>query len=253
MRRIEYVTRLLCTGLSFAFFGIGGLLLSLTAFPLMNLFVRDRARRAHYAQWLVQKAFRLHVLFMTAFGVIRVEVRGGDALASDTGTLVVANHPTLIDVVLLMSVMRRTQCIVKAQLWRNPFMRGVIAAAGYIRNDDQPEKLIDDCAAVLAEGNNLVVFPEGSRTVPGAPVKFQRGAANIALKARAPIRPVTISCEPPTLKKGQKWYEIPATRAVFTIAVGSLIEIDSFIEDANQSKAARRLNSRLSEVLVGGK
>ena len=121
------------------------------------------------------------------------------------------------------------------------------------RVNSLPEKLIDDCAAVLAKGNNLVVFPEGSRTVPGTAVKFQRGAANIALKARAPIRPVTISCEPPTLMKGQKWYEIPASRAVFTIMVGSLIEIDSFMEDANQAKAARHLNARLSEVLIGGK
>lgn len=250
--RVEYIWRLFSTGVAFASFGIGGLLLSLTAFPLINLLVRDRARRAAYAQWLIHKSFRLHVLYMTNFGVIGTEFIGAEKLAGDRGTLIVSNHPSLLDVVLLMSAMKRAQCIVKAAIWDNPFMRGTVTAAGYIRNDGDAEKLIEECAAELQAGNNLIVFPEGSRTVPGIPLKLQRGVANIAIRARAPIRVITIRCIPASLMKGQKWYQIPAVKSQFTITVHGLIEIDNFIGDSSPSIAARRLNTYLGELLMGG-
>jgi 1-acyl-sn-glycerol-3-phosphate acyltransferase len=252
MHRLEYVWRFFWTGIAFAAFGIGGLLLSLTAFPLINLLVRDRERRAAFAQWLVHKSFRLHVLYMTAFGVIGAEFVGVEKLAGDRGTLIVSNHPSLLDVVLLMSAMKRAQCIVKAEIWDNPFMRGVVMAAGYIRNDGDAEKLMEDCADELQAGNNLIIFPEGSRTVPGVPMKLQRGVANIAIRAKVPIRVVTINCVPASLMKGQKWYEIPAVRSQFTITVHGLIEIDNFIGDSSPSIAARRLNVYLGELLTGG-
>ncbi len=252
MQRLEYISRLLFTGLGFALFGIGGLLLSLTAFPLINLVVRNRERRARYAQWLVHKAFRLHVLYMTLLGVVAVDIVGAEKLETDRGTLIVSNHPSLIDVVLLISAMRRAQCIVKAQIWRNPFMRGVVTATGYIKNSDETEKLLEDCATVLQAGNNLIIFPEGSRTVPGQAMKLHRGVANIAIRARAPIRIVNIECVPPSLMKGQKWYEIPKVRSHFIVTVRGLIEIDSFIDDAERPIAARRLNAYLGELLMGG-
>lgn len=251
MQRLDFAWRLFGTGLSFAAFGIGGLVISLVFFPLFNLFVRDREKRMAYAQGLVHGAFRLHRNFMIFMGVIEWETHNAEALSSDEGVLVVANHPTLLDVVLLMSIMKRSQCIVKAGVARNPFMRGVVAATGYIRNDDDPEKLVADCVTALEQGNNLIVFPEGSRTVPGAAVKLQRGVANIAIRARVPIRLVTINCEPPTLMKGQKWYEIPARRMHFTIRVHGLVESESYIGESAPSIAARRLNGYLAEWLMG--
>ena len=251
MQRLDYLWRLFGTALSFAAFGIGGLVLSLIVFPLINLFIRDRRKRAVHAQRLVHGAFRLHRNFMIVMGVMEWETHNAEALANDEGVLVVANHRTLLDVVLLMSLMNRSQCIVKASLARNPFMRGAVAATGYILNDEDPEKLVTDCVDALAQGNNLIVFPEGSRTVPGAPVKLQRGVANIAIRGKAPIRLVSIKCEPPTLMKGQKWYEIPPRRMHFTIRVQGLVETEPYMSESVPSIAARRLNGDLAEWLVG--
>lgn len=251
MVRLEQFYRLIFTGLSFIFFGLGGLLLTLTAFPLINIFIRDKDRRANAAQWLVHQAFRSHILFMTFFKVISVEIIGAEKLASDRGTLIISNHPSLIDVVLLTSLMRQTQCIIKADIWRNPFMRGVVTAAGYIKNDDHPEKLLADCAAVLRDGHNLIIFPEGSRSVPGRAMKLHRGVANIAIMAAAPIRLIRIDCVPPSLMKGQKWWQIPQVRSHFTVTVGGLIEITNFIKDAERPIAARRLTEHLGNLLTG--
>ncbi len=193
------------------------------------------------AQGIVHWSFRLFVGTMTSLGVIAVEVEGKAVLRADRGRLIIANHPSLIDVVLLVSLLRRTQCVVKHQNWRNPFMRGVLVATGYIRNDDDPEQLIEACAQVLRAGENLLIFPEGSRSVPGQPRVLQRGFANIALAAQAPIRLVTIRCVPPTLTKGAKWYEIPPTRSLFTVAVHELIDVRALVGEEPPSIAVRRL------------
>tara|TARA_R110002124_G_scaffold2850_23_gene18764 strand:- start:1425 stop:2201 length:777 start_codon:yes stop_codon:yes gene_type:complete len=252
MQRIEQAWRLVWTGMAFVLFGVGGLILTLTVFPLINLLIADREKRAVVAQRLVHWAFRLHVFYMTSFGVIGVKMIGTEKLATDRGVLIVSNHPSLLDVVLLIASLQRAQCIVKYQIWENPFMRGVVSAANYIRNDDDPEKLMADCAAELARGRNIVIFPEGSRTVPGVPMKLQRGVANIAIRAGAPIRLITIDCAPPSLMKGQKWYQIPTVKSQFTITVHGLIDISRFMGDSNPSVAARHLNAYLVEQLNGG-
>lgn len=250
MRRLEYVWRLFGTGLSFALFGLGGLTLSVTAFPVINLVVRAPGRRAELAQRMVHRTFRVYIRLMIGMGVINFDVTGAEKLAGDRGTLIVSNHPTLLDVVLLMTLMERSQCIVKSAIWRNPFMRPVVSATNYIRNDDDAEQLIEDCAAALRDRNNIIIFPEGSRTVPGVPMRLQRGVANVALRAQAPIRLVTIRCEPSTLRKGQKWYDIPAKRAHFYIAVHDLIDPAQVVGDAPSAAiAARRLTAFLGDLL----
>jgi hypothetical protein len=174
--RIDHIWRLAGTGFSFAAFGLGALALSIFVFPLLNLAIGDRARRMRIAQGIVHWSFRLFVGTMTTLGVIAVEVHGKAVLQADRGRLIIANHPSLIDVVLLVSLLRQTQCVVKHQNWRNPFMRGVLAATGYIRNDDDPEQLIAACADVLRAGENP------RRRVP-------RGGARCGALAGAGARP----------------------------------------------------------------
>jgi 1-acyl-sn-glycerol-3-phosphate acyltransferase len=141
----------------------------------------------------------------------------------------------------------RAQCVVKHQIWNNPFMRGVVKATNYIRNDDDPEKLIADCSRLLSEGNNLIIFPEGSRTVPGRPRHLQRGFVNIAVRSRSPVRLVTITCAPPMLRKGEKWYEIPSRRPQYTICAHELIDPRDFLGDDPPSVAVRRLTAHIGD------
>ena len=100
--------------------------------------------------------------------------------------------------------MPQADCVVKAQAWRNPALRGIVSVAGYIPNLDG-EEAIRACAERLAAGRWLVVFPEGSRSPVRGLGRFHRGAAHMALEAGVPILPVTVSCEPPALKRGQPW------------------------------------------------
>ena len=142
---------------------------------------------------------------------------------------------------LLVSQMPEVDCIVKRGLWRNPFLRWPVSWAGYLPNAEG-EELIEECAATLRRGHSLLVFPEGTRTVPGKPMRMQRGAAHIALAADAEILPVTITCDPPTLFKGNPWYRVPARRFHMHVVVGEPVAAREFVRDNEAPvRTARRL------------
>ncbi|HEX4081061.1 MAG TPA: lysophospholipid acyltransferase family protein [Rhizomicrobium sp.] len=244
--RLERLWRQVGTAISFAVFGLGGLAMTVFVFPLVNSIFRDRSRRAEIAQRMVHRAWRIFVKTMVALRVMDFEAVGADILRREAGTLVIANHPSLIDVVLIMSLMDRTQCVVKPGVWKNPFMRGVIRATNYIPNAGDSQKMVDDCVSALKAGNNLVIFPEGSRTVSGRAMRLQRGFAAIAIRACAPIRLVFVTCNPPTLRKGEKWYRSPPRRPVFLVRVCERVDTESFARSEIASRAARTLTDYIA-------
>ena len=158
--------------------------------------------------------------------------------------VVVANHPCLLDIVFLIAQIPNATCIVKPALIRNPFMRIPIRAMGYIYAED-PEVLLTRCEAELHEGGCLIIFPEGTRTTPGKPIKFQRGAATIALQAGADILPVTIRCFPTTLTKQEKWYHIPEKRFTLSLEVGDDIQSGTYPANTSRAIAARQITRQL--------
>jgi 1-acyl-sn-glycerol-3-phosphate acyltransferase len=244
--RIDLYWRVCATGLCFSSFGIGGLLLRVLVFPLLRLAVWHEQRRAAFARWLIHHAFRFFVGLMCRLGVISYEVRGRHKLRR-RGLLILANHPTLIDVVFLMSFIKHADCIVKAALAGNPFTRGPVRAAGFVCNDSGPG-MVHDCIASLHAGNNLIVFPEGTRTPRDGAARLQRGAANVAVRGGIAVTPVRIRVTPPTLGKGEKWYRVPARRAHFIFDVGDDIDVRRFTEPGgSEAIAARRLTEHLAE------
>jgi len=235
--------RTAATAFSFAVFGLGGLALRLIVFPLLGLLVRRRQRRIVLARGVIRVAFRGFVCLMQGLGVLRYEIVGRQRLRRG-GMLILANHPTLIDTVFLMAFVRQADCIVKGTLWNNPFTRGPVHAAAYL-NNDSGAALVDDCIASLRQGNNLIIFPEGTRTGRDGVISLRRGAANIAVRGARDVTPVVIRCEPATLGKGEKWWRVPSRRACFRIEVREDIPVGRFLADGSETLAARRLTDFL--------
>ncbi|MES3025980.1 MAG: lysophospholipid acyltransferase family protein [Pseudomonadota bacterium] len=243
---LERGWRVFATGVSFTLFGVGGLLLGVFVFPLMSLALRGRERRSAMARTVIRFAFRFFVETMRTLGVLRYRLRGLERLERE-GMLILANHPTLIDTVFLMAFVKRADCIVKGALWNNFFLGRVVRSAGYI-NNDQGAQLVESCIASLRAGNNLIIFPEGTRTPAGGALAFRRGAANIAVRGARPITPAVIRCEPPTLGKDGSWWRVPPRRVMFSIDVHEDIESHQF-HGAGDSDvmAARHLTQQLQD------
>jgi 1-acyl-sn-glycerol-3-phosphate acyltransferase len=240
--------RIAGTGISFAVFGIGGLVLALLCFPVIRIATRDPRERERRAQYLVHLAFRFHVQVMQATGVCRRSVVGLEKLREPGGQLLVANHPTLIDVVLIGSLMPQLACLVKTGVSRNPFMRGVVRFAGYVPND-LGEAVVEACAARLREGRALLLFPEGTRSMQGGELgSFHRGAAHVALSSGSRILPLVIHCSPRALTRGQRWYEVGDRPMRFTIEVGEPIDPRRFTKQGEtRAVASRKLTAALRD------
>ncbi|MFP5306798.1 MAG: lysophospholipid acyltransferase family protein [Gammaproteobacteria bacterium] len=234
------------TGFCFLVFGVVGLLFGVTVFPAACLSTRDPAVAKRRAQWIVSRWFSAFSRLMRFVGVISWEIHGAEKLRQ-RGQLIIANHPTLIDVVLLIGYIPQVDCIVKEALFRNPFTRFPITWAGYISNRSgsgaPPTQLVDDCAATLRAGNSLMIFPEGTRTVPGRPIHIPHGTARIALEAGVPVLPVTIQCEPIMLSKHVPWHRVPERPGHFRIVVGDPVDVSHYLREARSTAiAARRLS-----------
>jgi 1-acyl-sn-glycerol-3-phosphate acyltransferase len=238
--------RVVGTSISFLVFGLGGLVTSLLIFPLMFLYIRHARKPSRLARRYISRAFRLFVGLMKGLGVMTYEIEGGEHVQLGNNRLIVANHPSLIDVVFLVSMFPGVDCVVKEGVVKNPFMRGVAVPANYISSND-PVALLDTCVSRLSSGASLVLFPEGTRSVVGKALKFRPGAASIAVRARSEILPVTIRCsQPRLLAKGEPWYRITPEKPVFSLKVYPPIPIDNLVSrDLPARQAGRELNARL--------
>jgi 1-acyl-sn-glycerol-3-phosphate acyltransferase len=247
----ERCWRIVATGFCFALFGFGGLLILCLVFPLLRLLVWQRPLRQATARDIVHLSFRLFCKLMTTVGVISYEVRGLEKLQR-RGLLVVANHPSLIDVVMLISLLRQPDCVVKATAWRNPFMLGPVSLCGFIRNQNGPQ-LVEDCIESVRRGSNLIIFPEGTRTKLEALLQrqvnpLQRGVANIATRGRIPLTPVVITVSEPMLTKQQPWYNAPLRRPHFVLKVFNDIDPAHLVPtNTAPTLMARVLTERLSD------
>lgn len=244
-RSAPYWWRLIATAASFSLFGIGGVLLRILVFPLLAMLPGDAQAHRRRARATVSWTFRQFVQFMFRTGVLTYEVEGIERLGRP-GQMVIANHPSLIDVVVLIACIRDANCVVKQSLWDNPCMRGPIRAAGYISNSGSMD-MLDEAAGALQDGQTLVIFPEGTRTTPGHNPEFHRGAAAIAVRGAKVVTPVVISVTPTTLTKAEPWYSIPSRRFHFRLRVGEDIDPGHYTAQAPLPIASRKLNEHLHQ------
>lgn len=248
--RLNWVWRLCMTGFCFVLFGVGGLFLSLVWFNLLLIAVRNRRVRRRIARHSISASFRFFLWVAKQVGALDYRIEGTETLRREQSCLIVANHPTLIDYVLLASVMPEMDCLVKSALLKNPFVSGVIRAADYLINS-QGDFLLPESRQRLQRGDIILVFPEGTRSSPGKKMVLRRGAANIAVRCNTDIRIVLIRCSQHLLDKQSRWYDVPPAKPMFEVLVRERVDISRFCDTNTQepSLAARQLNRYLLQKL----
>lgn len=248
LKQLERIWRLFGTGLSFFLFGLGGLVIGIAVFPLVFVFVRNPDTRQRVARKLVSNAFKLHLAVMNGLGVLSYEIKGVENAIQGENQIIIANHPTLIDVVFLLSLFPMADCVIKEAITRNPFMRSVALSANWIPSGNIGQ-LLKTCVARLKAGASLLLFPEGTRSEPGQSMGFKLGAASFAVKAGADVLPVTIQCtQPKFLVKYQPWYRVPPDRPFISIQIYPSRSLDTLIDPGlHPYRATRELNAAFLE------
>ena len=243
--RLDYLWRFCATGMAFAMFGVCGVLFSVLVFPLAWLWPH-RASRQRAVTTVIHWFFRALVALLRRVGVMELEVSGSDALRAGAPAVVVANHPTYLDVMVLLSLTPRACCVVKNAHWSNPCFWGIVRAAEYVSNAD-PADLIEAGVRQLAAGYTMIIFPEGRRSpAPNRLHAFSRGFAHMALKAGAPILPVLMDCDPPAFTKQMRWYDVPARAFRMRVSVLEPLGVEQLAaHDTIPALAARSVTSAI--------
>lgn len=243
MSMLSRTLRLISTLIAYLAFGLVG-----ASFALILPFALRRLPEGLAGQRRARRIVaRIWTGYLTAMrwgGIYRVTWHGRERLGRP-GQLILVNHPSLMDVLFMISAVPEGNCVVKASLLTNPSMRPAIRACGYIPNDASLE-LIEKTAAVLAEGQTLILFPEGTRTGYDGIIRLNRGAVSIGLRGASVITPVVIRMTPPGLKRGDPWYKIPPRPYHYDIRVGDDIDPEDYLRRKPLPLAARLLNDDLT-------
>ncbi|MEO8921925.1 MAG: lysophospholipid acyltransferase family protein [Caldimonas sp.] len=171
-------------------------------------------------------------------GMMRIDSGALDVLRDEPGGLiVVANHPTMLDALIVVARLPRGVCVMKAELMRNIFLGAGARLARYIRNDDG-RGMVRDAVESLEEGGQLVLFPEGTRTVRPPVNDFKPGITFIAHLAQAPIQTVLIETDSAYLTKGWPLLRVPPIPVVIRLRLG-----ERFSPQADHRALLRRLES----------
>ena len=223
--------------MSFLLFGLGGLVLGTAIFPAIRLLSPQEAigRRCRRA---IQLSFRLFLAFLSVLRLMRFEFRGEERLLHLRGRLVVANHPSLIDVVVLVSRLPDARCVVKGAVWHSPFLGAVVRLAGYVPSVD-PHDVVDRTVRLLRAGETVVLFPEGTRTRKDRPAAVQRGAALILLRSGRPAVPIRLRVRPPVLGKTDSLARLPPEAVHFVMSVGEEVHPSTFGTQGSERERSR--------------
>ena len=176
-------------------------------------------------QFVIMAGFRGFVAAMRASGIIACELEELDALDRSVPLVIAPNHPSLLDVVLVISRLPHVVCAAKARIWDNVFLGGGARLAGFIRNDS-PIKLIRGAARQLGCGRHFLIFPEGTRSNSRPVGEFKGGFALIAKHAGVPIQTVFITTSSRFLGKGWPLFKRPEFPLAYRIRLGRRVAIE---------------------------
>ena len=251
IRRIKYTRRLVSKLSSFAVFGISSLILGTTLLPLFHVLAGFSEKRFNViSRRFVNKFFKFFVKYIEVTGAMRLSVENRELLKNIQGKVVIANHPSLLDVVILISLIPNANCIVKGALIQNKFISLIIRDL-YIPNTLPFEEQMERAKkSMIEDGNNLIIFPEGTRSKPGEPWFFKKGAARFALFAGADVVPIYFGGnEKIGLRKEDKMLQFhPTERYMYNLKVLPSISVAPY-KDMPMSKSAILLTDKMKEVL----
>ena len=221
-------------GLWFGLLLCGTLFLGWCAIAFVIRPLLSAPRRRRVGRVAMQRAFHFYLATLRLLGIVEVDNSELLALRHEQSLILAPNHPSMMDVLLVISRLDNVGCIMKAELWDNVFLGAGARLAGFIRNDS-PHNMIRLAVQDLQRGSQLLIFPEATRTVTLPVNRLSGGFALIAKKANAPIQTILIETDSPYLRKGWPLFRKPPMPIRFRLRIGRRFQprddVDALVAD----------------------
>ena len=138
------------SGFCFSIFGIGGFVTGTLLVPFVLIFCSKPSQK-RILSGTVHYLWRAFVGLMCILKLIDIKTKNDKALHNLRGNIVIANHPSLIDVVILVSKIPRSICVVKGSLFKNMFIKSLIRRV-YLSNSMRPDEFLSAASKDLDMG-----------------------------------------------------------------------------------------------------
>lgn len=237
---------LVITLLLWSYFTIGFVILFSPFYAAAYLFASNRELAFQRLNHSFYKGF----FFLTRRLIPGQKWRIADEVPAIRSAVIVSNHVSYLDSILLISLFEKQKTIVKSTFFKVPIFSRVLKLSGYIPStaDGKLEQMmiqrIETMKAYLACGGNLFVFPEGTRSRDGRIGRFNKGAFKIARLCQAPIKVLFIRNTHKVLAPGKFLFN---TCSCGTITVEQLASIEPAYQSADfaMSELMRRVHGLL--------
>jgi len=194
--------------------GIAVTAVSLVARPFLS-----NGLRARLGQALLHRYFRRYFRVLEASGLFEFDLSALDALRDRPACVLAANHPALLDAMLVAARVPNLVGIMKADVRHSPIYAGPALLAGYARAD-RPIEMIHAMVRAIHDGRHVLVFPESTRTTRSPVNAFKGNFALIAKQAGVPVQSVVIETDSPYLRKGWPLFRKPPMPVRFRARLG---------------------------------
>lgn len=202
--------------------GLGGLsLMCLAWLPLAMLLypLLPAGAGKRLGRRVIHLAFRFYLRMLERLCACRFDLTEIERLRDEGPLIIAANHPSLLDAVILVSRLPNAVCVMKASLMDNPLFGAAARLARYVRNDGILQILSGSCGE-LREGAHLVLFPEGSRTVEFPVDPLQPTVAMISRRSGMPVQTVMLDFSTAYLGKAWPLFRPPLLPLVVKARLG---------------------------------
>jgi len=126
----------------------------------------------------------------------RVRIEGREKIRPETAYVIVANHQSLLDILVLFRLFVHFKWVSKIENFRVPFIGWNMSLNRYIKlrrgSPGSVGRMMRACERALRRGNSLLIFPEGTRSSDGRLQRFKHGAFTLAQQARVPLLPIVL-------------------------------------------------------------
>lgn len=244
MDKIKHLIKIISVGSGFVVFGIICIFANIFLIPIVLLNLYRFKIFQNFSRFWVSCMWKIFLKYAVLVKYINYNFDDLNSIKKGSN-LIIANHPSLIDVVFLLSYIKQSNCIVKSKLSKNIFLYPAIKASGYILNT-QNEVFLQNGIRALQNGENLIIFPEGTRTKEE--IVFHKSAVYMGLKGAKYITPIIINMNPRSLKKGQSWYNTPKGIIEYKFKVLESIVVTDFLGTRPIPVMARELNKNLMKI-----
>jgi 1-acyl-sn-glycerol-3-phosphate acyltransferase len=125
-----------------------------------------------------------------------VEIVGREKIRPEATYVMVANHQSLLDILVLFRIFAHFKWVSKIENFRVPFIGWNMSLNRYIKlkrgDRESVVRMMKECLETLGRGNSIMMFPEGTRSPDGRLRAFKPGAFELARSARTPILPIVL-------------------------------------------------------------